>query len=81
MPRLRRLSAQEVLRVLGSLGFEVVSIRGSHAKLVRTSTAGERQIVVVPLHRQLPVGTLQAIYRQVRRFILDADLRPRFFGD
>ena len=81
MPRLRRLSAQEVLRVLGSLGFEVVSIRGSHAKLVRTSTAGERQIVVVPLHRQLPVGTLQAIYRQVRRFIPDADLRPRFFGD
>ena len=67
--------------MLGGFGFEVVSMRGSHAKLVRTSTAGERQIVVVPLHRRLPIGTLQAIYRQVRRFIPDADLRPRFFGD
>ena len=81
MPRLRRLSAQEVLRVLGSLGFEVVATHGSHAKLVRTSTAGERQIVVVPIHRRLPIGTLHAIYRQVRRFIPDADLRPWFFGD
>ena len=37
MARLRRLSAREVLRILGRSGFEFAAQRGSHAKLVRVS--------------------------------------------
>jgi predicted RNA binding protein YcfA (HicA-like mRNA interferase family) len=78
-PRLRRLSGREVLQILAAFGFEVVATRGSHAKLRRISRDGTRQILTVPLHRSLAVGTLQAIFRQASRFVPDAELRRRFF--
>lgn len=81
MARLRRLSAIEVIRILGRSGFEVVAQRGSHAKLVRVSPAGERQVLTVPLHRNLATGTLRAIYRQAERLASSAALRQGFFAD
>ena len=78
-PRLRRLAARDVLRALGSFGFEVVSTRGSHAKLRRETTEGTAQILTVPLHKELAPGTVRAIYRQACRFIPKADLRRWFF--
>ena len=64
MPRLRRLSSSDVLRVLGRAGFQVATHRGSHAKLVRIAPGGEKQVLVVPVHGNLATGTLHAIYRQ-----------------
>lgn len=81
MPRLRRLTAREVLKILADFGFVVVTTRGSHAKLVRVLPSGSRQTVTVPVHRQLATGTLQAIYRQASRFIAESDLQRRFFSD
>ena len=81
MPRLRRLSFREVLRILHRFGFEVSAQRGSHAKLVRVSPSGERQILIVPLHRNLATGTLHAIYRQAARLVPSVDLRRAFFVD
>lgn len=81
MPRLRRLGAREVLKILGERGFEVTRIRGSHAKLVRVLPSGERRVLTVPLHPELAPGTLQAIYRQASRFIAERDLRARFYSD
>lgn len=78
-PRLRVLSGREVARILASLGFEVAGVRGSHAKLVRVSPEGERQILTIPLHRDVAPGTLHAVYRQARRFVPDDELRPHFF--
>ncbi len=80
-PRLRRLSAREVLAALRSFGFEVVATRGSHAKLRRLTQEGERQTLTVPLHKELDLGTIQAIYRQAARFIPERDLRSRFYAD
>lgn len=80
MPKLRRLSAREILRVLRTFGFTVVSTRGSHAKLRRETEGGSRQILTVPLHRELTPGTVQAIYRQAARFIPEEELRPHFYG-
>lgn len=79
-PRLRRLSGREVLIALRSFGFEVVSTRGSHAKLRRIGSDGTPQILTVPTHKELAVGTLQAIIRQACRFVAEEDLRPRFFA-
>ena len=81
MPRLKRLKAREVLRALRGFGFEVVSIRGSHAKLARIAPTGKREILIVPVHRELTAGTLHAIYRQASRFVPDQDLRREFFSD
>ena len=79
MPKLRRLSGREVLRALRAFGFEVDSIRGSHAKLVRTPEDGGRQILTVPLHPELAAGTHRAIYRQATRFVDENELRQHFF--
>ena len=81
MPRLRRLTPREILRLLGRFGFEVVSMLGSHAKLVRIDLPGRKEILLVPVHRQLAVGTIHAIYRQACRFIPEEELRPGFFAD
>lgn len=81
MPRLKRLSAGQVLRILRGFGFEVVSTRGSHAKLKREIAGRPAQILTVPLHRELAPGTVQAIYRQTLRFVPEKDLRPHFYGN
>jgi len=65
-------------RDLRSLGFEIVNIEGSHAKLRRVR-AGQNQIVTVPLHDTLAPGTLVAIYRQLRRFVPEEEARPIFY--
>jgi predicted RNA binding protein YcfA (HicA-like mRNA interferase family) len=82
MPRLRRLSAREILQVLRAFGFTAVSTRGSHAKLRREIEGHPPQILTVPLHRELAPGTVQAIHRQALRFIPEEELRPHFYtGD
>ena len=81
MPRLKRLRAREVVRLLGGFGFEVVSMRGSHAKLLRIRPSGRREILIVPMHRQLTAGTVHAIYRQASRFVAEEALRRGFFSD
>ena len=79
-PKLKRLAAREVLVALGAFGFEVVSTRGSHAKLRRELADGTRQILTVPLHRELAPGTLRAVYRQATRLIPEDELQSYFFG-
>ena len=59
MPKLPRISGNECLSVLGRLGFVQVRQRGSHVVLRH----GERGCVV-PLHRELKVGTLAGVLRQ-----------------
>ena len=81
MARLKRLQAREVVRLLGGFGFEVVSMRGSHAKLLRIRPSGRREILIVPMHRQLTAGTVHAIYRQASRFVSEEALRRGFFSD
>lgn len=77
-PRLRRLSGRQLLQGLRTLGFEVVNVEGSHAKLRRASRAGP-QTLTVPLHDTLHPGTIVAIYRQVRRYVPEAEARPIFY--
>ena len=81
MPRLKRLAARDVVRLLGRFGFEVISMRGRHAKLVRIRPCGRREILIVPMHRRLTAGTVHAIYSQASRFIPDEALRDGFFTD
>ena len=79
-PRLRRLSAREVVRALGRLGFEVVSTRGSHSKLRRVSSEGARQVLTLPLLKDLDAATLQATYRQACGFVPEDALRGHFYA-
>lgn len=81
MPRLRRLSGDEVIAALARFGFQVHSQRGTHAKLRRVTAGGSRQTLTVPRHRELDTGTLQAIFRQASRYVPEEDLRPHFYTE
>lgn len=80
-PRSRPLTARQILRGLGSLGFEVIAIRGSHAKLRRTLLDGTSQTLTVPIHRAIAPGTVRAICRQASRFVPEAEVRRALLGE
>jgi predicted RNA binding protein YcfA (HicA-like mRNA interferase family) len=63
MPRLRRVSGREAVRALEKLGFEQVRQRGSHIVLKKQTPEGAVGCVV-PMHRELAVGTLRGILKQ-----------------
>lgn len=78
-PRLRRMSGDEVIAAFRELGFEIAGQSGSHVKLVRVTNEGHRQTLTVPKHKELDVGTLQAIVRQASRYVDERVLRQRFY--
>jgi len=75
------MSGKDVLKALSSFGFQIVTIRGSHAKLRRTLQSGERQTLTIPLHQNLAPGTLRAIFRKACKYVSEADLRQWFFTE
>lgn len=58
-PSLPRVSGDEAIRALEKLGFVRVRQKGSHVILRRGSVG-----CVVPLHRELKVGTLSGVLKQ-----------------
>jgi len=81
MPKLRRLSGDEVVAIFRRFGFAIARQRGSHVTLQRHLPKGERHSLTVPRHRALDDGTLRAIVRQASRYIPEADLRPSFYSE
>ena len=65
MSRLRRVSGQETIAALKRLGFTEIRQRGSHVILKKVSLA-ETVGCVVPLHKELAIGTLVGILRQAK---------------
>ncbi|XHX77969.1 MAG: type II toxin-antitoxin system HicA family toxin [Stenomitos frigidus ULC029] len=65
MPRLPRISSREAIPALERLGFEQVRQTGSHVVMKKATDNGEVGCVV-PLHRELKVGTLSGILKQAQ---------------
>ena len=55
-------NSRDIVRRLYNEGFELVSVRGSHHKLVHRGT--RRTVIVTHPKKDLPLGTVRAIYRQ-----------------
>jgi predicted RNA binding protein YcfA (HicA-like mRNA interferase family) len=81
MPRLRRLSGAELVRILREFGFTVHSQRGSHIKLRRLLPDSSNQTLTVPAQGAIKLGTLHAIFTQAARFIPERELRRHFYTD
>ncbi len=81
MPKLKSLTGDDVIRILSWFDFEIVSQRGSHAKLRRILADGTKQTLTIPRHEDLDKGTLRAVFRQALRYIPEEQLRPHFYGD
>ena len=64
-PKLRRVSGAEAVRALEHLGFAQVRQQGSHV-ILKKQTAGGELGCVVPLHREVAIGTLREILRQAQ---------------
>jgi predicted RNA binding protein YcfA (HicA-like mRNA interferase family) len=80
MPKLKRLTAKELLAILASFGFVIASQKGSHIKLVR-QLVNEKQVLTIPNHSSLDTGTCKAILRQASRYISLAELSLHFYCD
>ncbi len=65
MPRLPRVSGQQAIKTLEHIGFVQIRQRGSHVVLRRRTPEGDVGCVV-PLHRELAVGTLLGILKQAK---------------
>jgi predicted RNA binding protein YcfA (HicA-like mRNA interferase family) len=65
MAKLRRVSGEETIRALERLGFVQARQRGSHVVLKRQTPEGEVGCVV-PLHKELAIGTLRGILKQAK---------------
>ncbi len=65
MPKLRRVSGKDATKALEKLGFTQVRQRGSHVVLKKQTKEVEFGCVV-PLHRELAVGTLRGILKQAK---------------
>ena len=63
MPKLWRVSGNETIKALERIGFVQVRQRGSHVFLKKTEDSGSIGCVV-PLHKELALGTIRGILRQ-----------------
>jgi predicted RNA binding protein YcfA (HicA-like mRNA interferase family) len=79
MPKLKVLSGTDIIKIFSKFGFEVVSQKGSHIKIIRFLPDGTKQILTIPNHSELDKGTIKAIYRQALRYISESDLKPHFY--
>ena len=65
MPKLPIVSGKECVNCLAKLGYTMVRQRGSHVILKKQISEGEIGCVV-PLHKELAVGTLRGILKQAK---------------
>jgi predicted RNA binding protein YcfA (HicA-like mRNA interferase family) len=65
MPKMPRISSRDAIRALERLGFEPVRQTGSHIVMKKATEEGEIGCVV-PIHRELKVGTLSGILKQAK---------------
>ena len=79
MPKLKVLSGKDILKILESFGFLVVSQKGSHIKLQRINDS-KKQILVIPNHPELDKGTIRAIFNQVSKYISEQELKSYFYS-
>jgi predicted RNA binding protein YcfA (HicA-like mRNA interferase family) len=79
MPKLRRMSGDDVAAILSKYGFIKISQSGSHMKLKRF-IAVNAQTLTIPSHRELDTGTLRAIIRQASKFIPEQELQSHFYS-
>jgi len=65
VPKLRRISGEDAIKRLEKLGFQRLRQRGSHVILKKHSSEGDIGCVV-PLHKELAIGTLHGILKQAK---------------
>jgi predicted RNA binding protein YcfA (HicA-like mRNA interferase family) len=78
MPKFKVLSGKDLINIfLKYFSFCIKSQKGSHVKLLRYYD-GQKQILVIPLHKEIDRGTLKAIYKQSLAYIKAEEMDKYF---
>ncbi len=77
MPKLISMRSVELIKFLESQGFIVDRQKGSHVVLVRQLNTS-KQVLTIPNHKEIDIGTTKAIYNQSKKFI-DEEVLHSFF--
>ena len=80
MPKLKRLRAKDIERIFYEFGFRFVSQNSSHMKFSRQGVIG-KEILLVPKHRALDLGTVQGVFKQAKKYIDEDKLFPYFYTE
>ena len=64
MPKSPQVSGRDFVKLLQSLGYEVIRQRGSHIRLKKITALGEHAITI-PAHKVIAKGTLSDIIGKV----------------
>ena len=66
MPQLKKISGKECLKILcNKFKFKIIRQKGSHV-LIKKETKEGKIGTVVPMHKELKIGTLKAIIQQTK---------------
>ena len=65
MAKLKRVSGRKVVKTLQKMGFEQARQRGSHVVMKKLTVDGAVGCVV-PMHKEVAVGTLSSILKQAQ---------------
>ena len=79
MPKLKKLSGQDVVTILQSFGFRVAGQKGSHIKMQRKIIGMPNQTMTIPAHRVIDKGTVKGLYNQAKKYISETDLHQHFY--
>ena len=63
MPPYKPLPCRDVKRKLESLGFSIISQKGSHVKFIKYEQ-NETITAIVPKHKEVASGTIKSIIKQ-----------------
>lgn len=80
MPKLKILSSEKIISALENFGFKITGQKGSHIKLSR-QTSVQKQVLTIPNDKNLPKGTIKAIFNQASRFVSQDELKKYFYFD
>ncbi|MGC8491513.1 MAG: type II toxin-antitoxin system HicA family toxin [Syntrophobacteraceae bacterium] len=78
----REVSGEELVKLLGKLGYEPTRQTGSHARLTCITEKGKHHITI-PQHTAIRIGTLNNILTDVASYLEKdkADLIKELFAD
>jgi predicted RNA binding protein YcfA (HicA-like mRNA interferase family) len=65
MPKLPRISGFKTVKILEKMGFIKSRQTGSHVVLKKQTLNGEI-VCIVPLHKELKIGTLSGVLKQAQ---------------
>ena len=79
MPKIFTISAKDFIKFLENNGFIIDRQNGSHIVLKRSSYL-KKEVMTVPNHKEISVGTVKALYNQAKKYIDINELDKFFYG-